>query len=52
MMLGLVIPAGLEIMEIRKMHIPYVIAPILVLLGSLMLRFIMAYAGQLSRWLY
>jgi protein NrfD len=51
-MLGLVIPAGLEIMEIRKMHIPYVIAPILVLLGSLMLRFIMAYAGQLSRWLY
>lgn len=51
-MLGLVIPALLEILEIRRYHIPYQIAPIMVLVGSLMLRFIISYAGQLSRWLY
>ena len=51
-MIGLVIPAALEIMEMRKIHLPYMIAPIMVLFGGLMLRFIMAFAGQMSRWLY
>ncbi len=51
-MIGLLIPALLEIMEIRKFHVPYQIAPVMVLFGGLMLRFIMTYAGQLSRWLY
>ncbi len=50
--LSLVIPAILEIMELGKYHIPVVIPATLVLFGSLMLRFIIVYAGQVSRWLY
>jgi len=51
-MLGLLIPALLEIMELRKFHIPVIIPAVLILFGSLMLRFIIVYAGQMSRWLY
>jgi formate-dependent nitrite reductase membrane component NrfD len=50
--LGLLIPALLEILELRKYHIPALISPLLVIFGSLMLRFIIVYAGQVSRWLY
>ncbi len=50
--LGLVIPAALEILEMRHKNIPYMVAPTLVLFGGLLFRFIMAYAGQMSRWLY
>jgi protein NrfD len=50
--LGMILPAILEIMEIRKFHVPSVVAATLVLFGSLMLRFIIVYAGQVSRWLY
>ena len=50
--LGLIIPAILEIMELGKYHIPVIISASLVLFGSLMLRFIIVYAGQVSRWLY
>jgi protein NrfD len=50
--LGMLLPAILEIMELLKFHIPSVVAAILVLFGSLMLRFIIVYAGQFSRWLY
>ncbi|MFZ5430885.1 MAG: NrfD/PsrC family molybdoenzyme membrane anchor subunit [Bacteroidota bacterium] len=50
--IGMILPAVLEFLEIRKFHIPHVIPVVLVLFGSLMLRFIFAYAGQLSRWLY
>jgi formate-dependent nitrite reductase membrane component NrfD len=50
--LGLVIPAILEIFELRNKKVPYIVAPILVLFGGLMFRFIMVHAGQLSRWLY
>jgi len=50
--LGLVIPALLEILEIRKYHIPVVVPAVLVLFGGIMLRFIIAFAGQTSRWLY
>lgn len=50
--LGMILPAILEFLEIRKFHIPTVIPVVLVLFGSLMLRFIIAYAGQISRWLY
>ena len=49
--LGLLIPALLEILELRKYHIPALISPLLVIFGSLMLRFIIVYAGQVSRWL-
>jgi formate-dependent nitrite reductase membrane component NrfD len=50
--IGMIIPAVLEILELRKFHVPAVIAAILVLFGSVMLRFIIVYAGQASRWLY
>ena len=50
--LGLLFPALLEIMELRKFHIPAIVPAVLVIFGSLMLRFIIVYAGQVSRWLY
>lgn len=50
--LGMILPAILEFLELRKFHIPAVVPVVLVLFGSLMLRFIIAYAGQISRWLY
>lgn len=50
--IGMIIPAVLEIMELGRYHIPVLIPAVLVLFGSLMLRFIIVYAGQVSRWLY
>lgn len=50
--LGLVLPAILEILEIRKFKIPAFLPAVLVLMGGLILRFIIANAGQMSRWLY
>ncbi len=50
--IGMVLPATLEIMELRGFHVPAYLPPSLVLFGSLMLRFTIAYAGQESRWLY
>jgi protein NrfD len=50
--LGMIFPAVLEIMELGKFRIPVAIPAILVIFGSLMLRFIVVNAGQLSRWLY
>lgn len=48
--LGLIIPAVLETMEMRKKKIPFQAAAILVLFGGLLLRFIISYAGQFSHW--
>jgi len=48
--LGLVVPAVLEILEMRDKKIPYAAAPVLVLIGGLILRFILAHAGQMSHW--
>jgi formate-dependent nitrite reductase membrane component NrfD len=50
--LGMIIPVILEILELRKYSIPVLIPAGLVLFGSLMLRFLIAFAGQESRWLY
>ncbi len=50
--LGLVLPGILEILELAKVKIPAFIPAILVLMGGIFLRFIIANAGQLSRWLY
>jgi formate-dependent nitrite reductase membrane component NrfD len=50
--LGLVIPAALEFLELRGFRVPHLIAPALVIIGGLIFRFIIAYAGQESRWLY
>ncbi len=50
--LGLIVPAILEILELRKYKVPVIFPAILVLFGGIMMRFIIAYAGQASRWLY
>jgi formate-dependent nitrite reductase membrane component NrfD len=50
--LGMLIPALLEFMELGKYHIPVILPALLIIFGSLMLRFIIVYAGQVSRWLY
>ena len=50
--LGLIFTAGLEILEMRGVHIPIVIPVVLVLFGGLMFRFIMVEAGQITRFLY
>ncbi len=50
--IGMILPSILEIMELKKFHIPAILPAILVIFGSLMLRFIIVYAGQVSRWLY
>jgi len=50
--MGLIFPAVLETLELVKYKIPAYIPAILVLFGGIMLRFILAYAGQMSRWLY
>ena len=50
--LGMIIPIFLEVLELRKFKVPVVIPATLVLFGSLMLRFIISFAGQESRWLY
>ncbi|MDP2889683.1 MAG: NrfD/PsrC family molybdoenzyme membrane anchor subunit [Bacteroidota bacterium] len=50
--LGMVVPAILEIMELKHIKVPVIIPVVLVLFGSVMLRFIIVFAGQMSRWLY
>jgi formate-dependent nitrite reductase membrane component NrfD len=50
--LGMLLPILLEFLELRKFKIPVVIPAVLVLFGSVMLRFLIAFAGQESRWLY
>jgi formate-dependent nitrite reductase membrane component NrfD len=51
-MLGMIVPAILEVMELKGKHIPVVIPVVLILTGSLMLRWLITYGGQLSRYLY
>lgn len=50
--IGLVIPAILEILELRGIHIPVAIPAVLILTGGLIFRFIMVEAGQVTRFLY
>jgi len=50
--LGMIIPVILEVLELNKFRIPVLIPATLVLFGSLMMRFLIAFAGQESRWLY
>jgi len=50
--LGLVVPALLEILEMFDYHVPALVPSLLVLTGSLMLRFLISFAGQESRYLY
>ncbi|MBI9058846.1 MAG: polysulfide reductase NrfD [Labilibaculum sp.] len=50
--LGMIVPAILEGLELKGYKIPVAIPVVLVLFGSVMLRFIISNAGQASRWLY
>ena len=50
--LGLILPAILEILELRGYKIPVASPAILILFGGLMFRFIMVEAGQITRYLY
>ncbi|MEX2427696.1 MAG: NrfD/PsrC family molybdoenzyme membrane anchor subunit [Bacteroidales bacterium] len=50
--LGMIVPVVLEVLELYKFKVPVVIPAVLVLFGSLMMRFLIAFAGQESRWLY
>lgn len=50
--LGIILPGALDLMELRGYHIPAVIPGVLVLMGSMMFRFVFVFAGQVSRWLY
>jgi formate-dependent nitrite reductase membrane component NrfD len=51
-LLGLILPAALEILELIGYKVPIIIPAILVLLGGLIFRFIMVEAGQITRYLY
>ncbi|TRX54869.1 nitrite reductase [Fulvivirga sp. M361] len=50
--LGMIVPAILELLELRGQRIPVYIPAILILIGNIMLRFIIVEAGQASRYLY
>ncbi|MBI9066807.1 MAG: polysulfide reductase NrfD [Salinivirgaceae bacterium] len=50
--LGMLVPAALEVMELRKIKVPVIIPVVLILFGSFMLRWLITYGGQLSRYLY
>ncbi len=50
--LGMVLPAFLEFWELKGNHIPAYIPAVMIIFGSVMLRFIIVHAGQASRYLY
>jgi formate-dependent nitrite reductase membrane component NrfD len=50
--IGLLLPAMLETMELFGYHIPISIPAILILVGGLIFRFVMVEAGQITRYLY
>lgn len=50
--IGMILPVFLEIWELKGHHIPAYIPAVLIIVGSIALRFIITYAGQASRYLY
>jgi protein NrfD len=50
--LGLLVPAILETLEMKGYKVPVAIPALLVLLGGLIFRFVMVEAGQITRYLY
>ena len=50
--LGLIVPAIMEFLELRGFKIPVAIPALLILLGGLIFRFVMVEAGQITRYLY
>ncbi len=51
-LIGLVLPAVFETIEIWGFHVPKWIPPAMILFGGFMFRFIMVEAGQITRYLY
>jgi protein NrfD len=51
-LIGLILPATFETIEIWGIHVPKWIPPAMILFGGLMFRFIMVEAGQITRYLY
>lgn len=50
--LGLILPAILEFIEIMGYKTPVILPALLVIIGGLVFRFVMVEAGQLTRYLY
>ena len=50
--LGLLIPAVLETIEIFGYKVPVLVPALLVLMGGLIFRMVMVEAGQITRYLY
>jgi len=51
-LLGLLVPATLELIELIGYKVPVIVPALLVIIGGLIFRFIMIEAGQLTRYLY
>lgn len=51
-LLGLLVPAAFEFIELVGYKVPVVVPAILVIIGGLVFRFVMVEAGQLTRYLY
>lgn len=51
-LLGLTLPAILEIFELKGFKVPAFVPATLVIVGGLIFRFVMVDAGQLTRYLY
>ncbi len=49
---GLIVPGILAYLGLRGQRIPVMIPMVLILFGNIMLRFLIVYAGQASRYLY
>ena len=50
--LGLIVPAILELIELVGYKVPVAVPAILILIGGLVFRFVMVDAGQITRYLY
>ncbi|SNR72818.1 Formate-dependent nitrite reductase, membrane component NrfD [Lutibacter agarilyticus] len=50
--LGLIVPAIMETIEIMGFKVPVAVPAILILIGGLVFRFVMVEAGQITRYLY
>ena len=50
--LGLLVPALIEVMEVLGKKVPAAVPAFLVLMGGLVFRFVMVEAGQITRYLY
>jgi formate-dependent nitrite reductase membrane component NrfD len=48
--LGIVVPLLVQALAVRHRVVHTPVAPVLVIAGGLLLRFVIVYAGQLSRW--